>query len=259
MVANIDTGVEFDHPALVNQYRGTQGEGMYDHNYNWFDPSNICGFPSEAPCDNEGHGTHTMGTIVGDDGGDNQIGVAPGAQWIAAKGCEDFFCSFEALLSAGEWILAPTDLNGENPRPDLRPHIVNNSWGGGAGDEFYRGIVQAWVAAGIFPVFANGNLGPYCFSSDSPGDYPESYAVGAYDIAEELAFFSGRGPSAFEIIKPNIAAPGVDVRSSVPGGQYAWNSGTSMATPHVTGAVALMWSAALAISGDVDADRKSVV
>src|SRR5690606_15813165 len=158
VVANIDTGVEFDHPALVNQYRGTQGEGMYDHNYNWFDPSNICGFPSEAPCDNEGHGTHTMGTIVGDDGGDNQIGVAPGAQWIAAKGCEDFFCSFEALLSAGEWILAPTDLNGENPRPDLRPHIVNNSWGGGAGDEFYRGIVQAWVAAGIFPVFANGNL-----------------------------------------------------------------------------------------------------
>ena len=83
-----------------------------------------------APCDNIGHGTHTIGTSVGDDGGANQIGVAPGAQWIAAKGCETLMlCSIAALLSSGQWVLAPTDLNGLNPRPDLRPHIVNNSWG----------------------------------------------------------------------------------------------------------------------------------
>jgi len=255
VIANIDTGVQFDHPALVHQYRGTVAEGSYDHNYNWFDPSSVCGFPSDEPCDNAGHGTHTMGTMVGDDGGDNQIGVAPGARWIAAKGCEDFSCSFDALLSSGEWILAPTDLNGENPRPDLRPHIVNNSWGGGGGDEFYRSIVQAWVAAGIFPAFSIGNSGYYgCDTGGSPGDYPESYAAGAYDIGNNLAGFSSKGPSLFGEIKPNIAAPGVDVRSSVPDG-YAFFSGTSMASPHVAGSVALLWSAAVALEGDIDATR----
>ena len=136
--------------------------------------------------------------------------------------------------------LAPTDLTGQNPRPDLRPHVVNNSWGGGPGDPFYQATVQAWVAAGIFPAFANGNAGPSCGSAGSPGDYPESYAVGAYDIGNFIAFFSSRGPSGLDGgIKPNISAPGVDVRSSVPGNGYAIFSGTSMATPHVAGSVAL--------------------
>src|SRR5690606_18118605 len=135
VVANIDTGVQFDHPALVNQYRGNLG-GSFDHNYNWFDPAGVCGSPESGPCDNADHGTHTMGTIVGDDLAGNQIGVAPRARWIAAKGCEDLNCSNEALLSSGQWLLAPTDLNGENPRPDLRPNIINNSWSGFAGDPF---------------------------------------------------------------------------------------------------------------------------
>jgi subtilisin family serine protease len=87
VVANIDTGVEYDHPALVNRYRGTTGAGTYDHNYNWYDPSQVC--PGAAPCDNVGHGTHTMGTMVGADASGNQVGVAPGARWIAAKGCEE--------------------------------------------------------------------------------------------------------------------------------------------------------------------------
>src|SRR6266545_4636145 len=89
--------------------------------------------PSLVPCDNVFHGNHTMGTMVGDDGdpGTNQIGVAPHARWIAAKGCEDFGCSDFALLSSGQWVIAPTDLNGQNPRPDLAPNIVNNSWGDG--------------------------------------------------------------------------------------------------------------------------------
>jgi Subtilase family len=91
VVANVDTGVQFDHPALARQYRGDLGDGSFDHNYNWFDPSQVCGSPSLVPCDNAGHGTHTMGTMVGDDGdpGDNQVGVAPHARWIAAKGCGD--------------------------------------------------------------------------------------------------------------------------------------------------------------------------
>lgn len=255
VVATIDTGAQFDHPALASHYRGLGTDGSIDHNYSWHDPSNVCGSPSLAPCDNDGHGTHTTGTIVGDDGGDNQIGVAPAARWISAKGCEGGGCSFEALISSGQWMLAPTDLNGDNPRPDLRPHIVSNSWGGGPGDEFYREIVQAWVAAGIFPVFANGNAGPECGSAGSPGDYPESYAVGAYDEDEFIASFSSRGPSPFGVVKPNISAPGVDVRSSTPGGGYASFSGTSMATPHVAGAIALLWSAAPSLAGDVAATR----
>jgi subtilisin family serine protease len=257
VVANVDTGVEFTHPALARQYRGKLPDGTVDHNYNWFDPSKTCGNPSLAPCDNAGHGTHTMGTMVGDDGdpGENQIGVAPHARWIAAKGCESSSCSYESLLASGEWILAPTDLNGQNPRTDLRPHIVNNSWGGGSGDTFYQGVVQAWVEAGIFPSFSIGNSGSSCGSANSPGDYPESYGSGAYDVNNVIAYFSSLGPSMFGMIKPNIAAPGVNVRSSVPGGSYDWYSGTSMASPHLAGTVALVWSAAPTLIGDIAGTR----
>ncbi len=254
VVANIDTGVQFDHPAVVGKYRGNLGGGNFDHNYNWFDPAGIC--PSPMPCDNNSHGTHTMGTMVGDDGGSNQIGVAPGAKWIAAKGCETNSCSDASLLAAGQWVVAPTDLNGNNPRPDLHADVVNNSWGGAGGDLWYQATVQAWIAAGIFPSFSNGNSGPGCGTAGSPGDYTESYGAGAYDINNTIASFSSRGPSAVDGgIKPNIAAPGVNVRSSVPNNTYANFNGTSMAAPHVSGTVALMWSAAPGIKGDITATR----
>jgi len=114
VVANVDTGVEYTHPALVRQYRGTTGDGAYDHNYNWYDPAAVCGTGDSGPCDNVGHGTHTMGTMVGDDGdpGENQIGVAPHARWIAAKGCESSWCSTESLVAAAQWILAPRTRTG---------------------------------------------------------------------------------------------------------------------------------------------------
>ncbi|MCP4601736.1 MAG: S8 family serine peptidase [Proteobacteria bacterium] len=253
VVASIDTGVEFDHGALVAQYRGNNGAGAFDHNYNWFDPSYSC--PPGEPCDDVGHGTHTMGTMVGSDG-ENQIGVAPGAKWITAKGCEMFGCTVESLMAASEWMLAPTDLDGANPRPDLRPHVVNNSWGGPSGDSLFQEVVDAWVAAGIFPAFSAGNSGPECSSTGSPGDYINSYATGASNIFDEIAFFSSRGPSFYDDdIKPNISAPGEDVRSSVPGNSYDIYSGTSMAAPHVAGAVALIMSAAPSLLGDVDATR----
>ena len=129
VVGNVDTGVLYTHGALVAKYRGNHGGGNFDHNYNWWDPSQCA--RRGTPCDNNGHGTHTMGTMVGDDGdpGTNQIGVAPHAKWIAAKGCETNSCSTSALLSSGQFMLAPTDLNGQNPQPNLRPDIVNNSWG----------------------------------------------------------------------------------------------------------------------------------
>jgi subtilisin family serine protease len=258
VVANVDSGVQFDHPALVAQYRGNLGGGVFDHNYNWFDPSEVCGNPSLVPCDNNDHGTHTMGTILGDDGnpGANQIGVAPAARWIAAKGCETNFCSDQALLESGQWILAPTDLTGQNPRPDLRPHVVNNSWGGPTNDTFYQAIVDAWNASGIFPVFSNGNSGPGCATSSAPGAFINSYSAGAFDINNAIASFSSRGASFFGgEIKPNIAAPGVNVRSSIPDDVYGAFNGTSMAAPHVTGTIALMWSAAPALERDIAETR----
>jgi len=258
VVANIDTGVRFDHPALVRQYRGNLGNGSFNHNYNWFDPARICGNPSTVPCDNNNHGTHTMGTIVGEDsaaGAGNQIGVAPGAKWIAAKGCESGSCSSTSLLAAGQWVIAPTDLNGANPRPDLAADVVNNSWGGGQGDTWYRDTIRAWIAAGTFPVFSQGNSGSACGSANSPGDNAEAYGVGAYDANNALASFSSRGPSSFGEVKPNIAAPGVNVRSSVANGGYAAFNGTSMAAPHVAGAVVLVWSASASLRGDIDGTR----
>ncbi|MER7439507.1 S8 family serine peptidase [Micromonospora avicenniae] len=255
VVGSIDSGVQFDHPALVKSYRGNMGEAGFSHDYNWYDPAQVCGSPSLAPCDNNEHGTHTMGTMVGDGGPGNHIGVAPGARWIAAKGCEERGCSDFALLASAEWMLAPTNLAGQDPRPDLRPHIVNNSWGsdnGSASDPWFADVVADWRAAGIFPMFANGNAGEGgCDTSGTPGDYASTYSAGAFDVNGKIGYFSSRGPGADGITKPNIAAPGVDVRSSVPGGGYGVLSGTSMATPHVSGAIALLWSAAPGLIGDI--------
>ncbi|MFC7707759.1 S8 family serine peptidase [Micromonospora lupini] len=255
VVANIDSGVQYDHPALVGAYRGNLGGGAFDHNHNWYDPAGVC--PSAAPCDNNGHGTHTMGTMVGDDRAGNQIGVAPGAKWVTAKGCETDSCSDASLLAAGQWVLAPTDLNGQNPRPDLRPDVVNNSWGGAGGDPWFQQTIAAWRAAGIFGVFSAGNDGPDCGSAGSPGDNADAYAVGSYDVHDAISDFSGRGDATdARSYKPNVAAPGSNVRSSVPGNSYAAFDGTSMAAPHVSGTVALLWSAAAGLKGDVTATEE---
>ncbi|MGH3385524.1 MAG: S8 family serine peptidase [Nocardioidaceae bacterium] len=256
VVANVDTGVDFDHPALVRQYRGNLGTGSFDHNYNWYDPSNVCGEPSLEPCDNDNHGTHTMGTMVGDDG-TSQVGVAPNATWIAAKGCETSLCSDAALLASAQWMLAPIDLNGENPRPDLRPHVINNSWGDIAHTPFFEDSVDAWITAGIFPVFSAGNEGPDCGTVGSPGDYDTAYSVGSSNRNGSISWFSSRGPgSNITAINPDIVAPGNNVRSSFNGGGYGSMSGTSMAAPHVAATVALMWSAAPSLQRDIGQTRQ---
>ncbi|MFK0194350.1 S8 family serine peptidase [Kitasatospora sp. NPDC090308] len=252
VIANVDSGVQYDHPDLVADYRGNNGDGTFTNDYNFYDPTGLCATAS-TPCDNNGHGTHTMGTMVAKNG----IGVAPNAKWIAAKGCESSQCSDEYLLKAGQWLLAPTDHNGNNPRPDLAPNIVNNSWGGGD-TTFYQDIVEAWNSAGIFEAFAAGNDGDgtTCSTSHAPGSQAPSYGVGAYDANGKIASFSGFGPSLVDgSAKPNISAPGVNVRSTWPGSAYTAESGTSMATPHVAGAVALLWSAAPGLIGDIDATR----
>ena len=262
VVANIDTGVRYDHPALAAQYRGALGDGRYDHNYNWFDPLG----EHPAPQDDNGHGTHTMGTIVASGaGGAPAVGVAPGARWIAAQGCNSYACSESDLIGAAQWILAPTRLDGGQPRPDLRPMIVNNSWAGSGGSDWYAGYTTAWRAAGIFPVFAAGNAGggitQVCGSIDSPGDYADVVAVGATDQNDTIAGFSLLGPALDGRRKPDFVAPGtyasagLGVLSTFPGegASYQLLRGTSMAAPHVAGMVALLWSANPTLIGDYDA------
>lgn len=251
VVASIDTGVQYDHPALVNAYRGNNGDGTFTHDYSWYDAA---GVSPDVPFDGDGHGSHVTGTMVGDDGGDNQIGVAPGATWIAANGC----CpSDAALVNSGQWMLEPRDLQGANPDVSKRPHVINNSWGTRTPSNapFMEDIILAWAASGQFGVFANGNSGPGCQTSGSPGSRIAAYSVGNHNSSHTISGSSSRGAGQDGSIKPNISAPGSAVRSSVPGNGYASYSGTSMAAPHVAGAVALAWSGAPALAGDVDATR----
>lgn len=251
-VANIDSGVRYDHPALIEQYRGSTGAGV-DHNYNWYD---LFG-NSPVPVDSGDHGTHTMGLMAarGLSPARPAVGMAPGARWMAARACAARECSEVDLIRAAEWLLAPTDLAGANPRPELRPHVVNNSWTAGQNTNWYAGYVAAWRAAGIYPVFAAGNSGnQVCGTVQSPGDYADVTAVGAVDATGGLTAFSSIGPAADGRIKPDLTAPGSGIYSTIadPGRLYGPSSGTSMATPHVAGAVALLWSARPDLIGDYD-------
>lgn len=259
VVANVDTGVEYTHPALIRQYRGNLSgspAGPFEHDYHWFDPywgtSAPAALPASAtinPWPNS-HGTHVMGTQVGDDGMGNQIGVAPGARWIASYGC----CVDNAsLLAALQWMLAPTRRDGSNPNPDLRPHALQNSWGGPGGSLIFNQAGEALRAAGIFVSASAGNRGTDgCGSMGSPGDNPAFFSVGASTSISGLASFSSRGPNPFKGVGPDVIAPGEMVRSAIRGDSYAHWSGTSMAGPHVAGAVALLWNANPALIGQVE-------
>ncbi len=229
VVGSFDSGVDATHPDLGPRYRGNDA-------ISWFDPYG----EHASPFDSDGHGTHTTGTAVGGDAGGTSIGVAPGARWIAAKAWNDLGLGFvSAFHQIFEWFLAP---GGD---PANAPDVVNMSWGfseDGCITEFLPDV-SAFRAAGIFPAFAAGNEGPAPESVRSPGAYAESFAVGATDFFDEVTFFSGEGPSPCDGgVKPNVSAPGDGVTSAFPGGGYATFSGTSMATPHVTGAVAVLRS-----------------
>ncbi|GEM_PF-1054018 len=250
VVASNDTGVEYTHPALINKYRGNLGGGVFDHNYNWWN-----GLGDPFPHDSDGHGTHTTGTMVGDDGGPNQIGVAPGAKWIACGGLANV-----DPVECFEFFLAPWNLQGQNPDPAKAPDAINNSWYDPSGFD-YRPIIQTLNAAGIAVIKSAGNQGPGCSTITNPGYVPEIIATGAFAQGDVIASFSSRGPSSYygeTIVKPNVAAPGVSVRSSIPGGGYTYYSGTSMAAPHTTALVALVWSAASCLQGNVPLTKQII-
>ncbi len=271
VVAGQDTGVQWNHPALIRSYRGSAGGRRMapDHDYNWHDAihsgrSNPCGFGTSVPCDDDQHGTHTMGTMVGDDGGNNKVGMAPGAQWVACRNMDSGYGRPSTYIECFEWFMAPykkgqTSLQGD---PSKAPHVINNSWGcpaseGCEGREM-RPVLEALKAAGIMVVVSAGNAGSGCGSiNDQPATHTDvTFTVGAHNHRDgNIAGFSSRGPSVIDGgIGPDVTAPGVSVRSTIPGdgyGEAMW-SGTSMAGPHVAGAVALLWSAQPKLVGQID-------
>jgi subtilisin family serine protease len=265
VIAGEDTGYQWDHPALKPHYRGWNGTTA-DHNYNWHDSihdsvGNPCGNDTAAPCDDFGHGTHTAGTFAGDDGATHQVGVAPGAKWIGCRNMDDGNGTPARYIECMQWMLAPTDLADANPNPDLAPDVISNSWtctegeGCTTGAEI-RGAVSHLISGGIFFVAAAANDGPSCSTiTNAPAIYPGSFTIGATDSSDALAGFSSRGPvlggprpRASEI-KPDVSAPGVSVPSAWPPNTYTNLDGTSMATPHVAGAAALIMSANPALKG----------
>lgn len=275
-VGVIDTGVYYQHDALKAQYRGARGDGSLDHDYNWF------GAIFQPFGDVSAHGTHVVGTILGDNRSSTlreRIGMAPDAQWI---GCDAFpqIADPEGamLLRCGQFMLAPSRRDGSGADPDKRPQVVNNAWSEGNCDgtatSFYADMVDAWVAAGIFPAFAAGNTftcglpePPGLATISSPASLGTTFAVGSTGNHDgSYAVHSLWGPTAdpspglpnhpdprgFPQLKPQVVAPGVAIRSALieNAGAYGTMTGTSMSTPHITGLVALMLDAAPCLAGD---------
>lgn len=285
VIGGQDSGFMWKHPALKKQYRGNTSF-IISHDYHWHDSiskslsphldSNTCGYSLAEPCDDSGHGTHTMGTMVGFDWNQqsNAVGIAPEAQWIGCRNMDRGVGKASTYLECFEYFLAPYP-HGGNPQTDgdprFAPHIINNSWACTAsenckGDEFLKAI-DVMTAAGIAVVASAGNEGPSCGSmGDAPGFYSgHLFSVAAIDHRDgSIADFSSRGPSKFNGgLGPNISAPGQAIRSSVPSGGvgdglYDYKSGTSMAGPHVAGVIALLWSAKPSLIGNIKATTEII-
>jgi hypothetical protein len=272
VVGGADTGYQWDHPALKPHYRGWNG-ATANHDYSWHDSihtgsstGNPCGYDTAAPCDDNSHGTHTMGTAIGDDGGANQTGMAPGAKWIACRNMDRGDGTPARYAECFQFFLAPYPVNGTPAQgdPTKAPDVTTHSWGcppsEGCNSVTWLTIQQAIQsnrAAGIITVVAAGNAGSGCSTViDPPSFFPEVLSVGALNTGlDTIAGFSSRGPVTIDGSnrrKPDITAPGTSIYSSIPINSYSSSfSGTSMATPHVAGAVALTLSAQPSLRGQV--------
>ncbi|SDY08790.1 Subtilase family protein [Micromonospora pattaloongensis] len=248
VVGSSDSGVDGAHPALAAGFRGGDDS--------WYDPWN----GTRTPTDHAGHGTHTLGSAVGA----AHVGVAPGARWVGCVNLDRNLGNPARYLDCLQFMLAPFPPGGEafaDGRPERAPHVLTNSWGcppmEGCDPRALAPATAAFAAAGIFVVAAAGNTGPSCGSvEDPPAIYEDVLTVGAVDARRRVTDFSSRGPTPDGSVKPDLVAPGADVLSAMPGGGYARLDGTSMATPHVAGVVALMWSANPRLIGDLPRTRQ---
>jgi subtilisin family serine protease len=250
VIGQSDSGAQWDHPELRTAYRGGPGE----HAYNWLDPW----YGTSVPTDRNGHGTHTLGTAVG-----QSVGVAPGAQWYACVNLARNMGSPALYLECMQFMLAPYPPGGNaftDGLPARGAHVINNSWGcprlEGCDPTALVSAARALRVAGLFVVSAAGNEGERCGTVSSPlALYDAVLSVGAIDATGQLAFFSSRGPVQADgsgRVKPDLVAPGVQVLSAYPGNTYYVADGTSMASPHVAGVVALIWSANPGLIGNID-------
>ena len=227
-VGVLDTGIDSEHDDLA---------GRVIRNKDF-----VSSYEDDEANDGHGHGTHCAGSIGGGATSGKAIGVAPKVNFIGGKIFSDSGSTTrEAIMNGMQWM---TDPDGD-PETDDFPRVVSNSWGGPLGTHWVE-IMNTWHAMGIAPVFAAGNSGPRPGTVGAPGAYKEAITIGATDSQDRIARFSSRGPVTFQgetYIKPDVSAPGVDVYSAKNGGGYQKMSGTSMATPHVAGVVALMLQA----------------
>ncbi len=228
VVAGADTGIRWTHNALKGKYRGWDGTTA-NHDFNWHDSihsgGGSCGANSLVPCDDNFHGTHTIGTVVGDDGAGNQVGMAPGARWIGCRNMNQGVGTPATYIECFEFFLAPYPVSGTPAQgdPSKAPHVTNNSWGcppsEGCSANTLQAAVEAQRAAGIMTVVSAGNSGSACSTvSDPPAIYDAVYSVGALNTGTDtIAGFSSRGPVVIDgslRMKPDIAAPGTSTRST---------------------------------------------
>jgi subtilisin family serine protease len=259
VIAGADTGVQWDHISLKSHYRGWNGTTV-DHNYNWHDATSA---HSPTPVDPQFHGTFTMSEMVGDDGLGNQVGVAPGAKWIACRNMDQHGVGSPAqYIECFDFLLAPYPIgHPELANPAMAPDVINNSWDCPASEgcslTTLQPIVDAMRAAGIFETMAAGNSGSNCSTvNTSPEIYSSSVTVGATDASNNIAYFSSRGPVTVDgsgRLKPELVAPGFNVRGAIPYNnmyQSYWQ-GTSMASPEVAAGVALLWQAKPSLIGNI--------